>query len=176
MKDKIEKKDLPKNVERLLKDIYESVGVNLHTKSKSKLPGFDELLHPLKDAYEQIIIKKNRKFVWNGKKEFSTNNLQSTNPSISQMFNHQTMKEYQEQTNRDFVEQIMIVAIQIGIDHGIQLEREEANNQISEIIISGQEIEKKLNSRSTDQDKVESIKFHFKGIILSLKQYLNRIK
>jgi hypothetical protein len=166
MKKKLTHKDLPSDLSKLASDIYKSVGVNLQTKPKSKLKSFNSLLSPFLDAYNQVFKNKKRKFIWKGP-DFSNDFMKKTCKSLKVLLSFNGEKEQIENHGHTFIESLFTGAIQIGIEQGIKIEREDSLNFAKNI---SDEIEK-FQQELTKEKKTEVLLKKIEALKSTLSNY-----
>lgn len=172
---RIDVKELSPEIKEMLQDIYNSIGVSLPIQSK-KVGDFETILMAIRNAYDEIIVKKNRKFKWEGPL-FFTEHMKHTCVSIEQTLDYQYLKADQERHGRDFIDQVLIAAIQLGIDQGIQIERMQNDKTMVEIHHNVLELRKAFEkSNRPSEGDLMLLQYNIDRIYKELAMHYNKRK
>lgn len=115
---------------------------------------FESILSNLKKAYNALVIKKKPEYKWTGPL-LTTNKILVCCPNVDQQLNERNIL-YNKERGRDKVSVILTVAIQLGMQQGMEMAEEENNKFVDRVETTMERLEHVLNSVTfSEQEKLE---------------------
>ena len=118
---------------------------------------FSEIIGNLKKAYKVLVVKKQPEYKWNGPM-LTTRKILVGCPNIDEQLNKGNLSYNKKEQGRDKVDTLLTVAVQLGIQQGIEIAEEENDEFVKRLESDIKHIEYSLNSKcDTDKEKLKDI-------------------
>lgn len=137
--------------------------------TKNASPEFLEMVRPLRDAYDNIVVKKNKKYIYKGPGLRSTVLIKGC-ASLDQSL---TVKKIGENAITDAVTEIIGAAVQLGMQKGLDIAAERTISSNSAMLTSVEMIELLLKAKKPD---VEAIRRSLSTMKKQLRMRNNSLK
>lgn len=122
--------------------------------SKQPVSNFGDLCDTLKEIYEEVVIKKNMEYTYDGP-DMSNNTMMSTSPTFKDILSPEGLNWEINEKYKEPFEVVLHIALQMGIQQGIDLA---SDNPLSYLEVKDWKRFDKLVKMAKKMDKELKIK------------------